>query len=360
MRIVREELKNNKGKIIVIPQSFDDLWILLQIISPGDIVFGKTTRRIKQDTEQIDKGERKTVYLGIKVEKTALSDFPNMLRITGVIVQGPDDIPRNTYHTINIRENTKIEIFKEKWTSFALNRLKEAERISTIPPILIVSMDDEVCCFGLVTNYRVSILSKIHSNRSGKRFSSRSTNPVTRTYFGNILKTIKEYLTRYSPEKIVLVGPGFVKTNFKSFVAETNANVAKIMFVENTSVACSNGIYEAIKRGALERVTKEIQIVKETELVDEFITRLGRNEKTVAYGLEQVFRAAEYSAIETLLVTDSALTKSIENYEKIKSIIELVEKQRGKVFVVNSNYDSGAQLDGFGGIAAILRYSLEY
>lgn len=360
MRIVKEELKNNKGKVIVIPQSFDDLWILLQIIAPGDIVFGKTTRRIRQDTEQIDKGERRTVYLGIKVEKTALSDFPNMLRITGIIVQGPDDIPRNTYHTINVRENTKLEIFKEKWTNFALNRLREAEKITSIPPILIVSMDDEICCFGLITNYRVSILSKINSNRAGKRFSSRSTKPTTRVYFGNVLKVIKEYLVRYSPEKIMLVGPGFVKSNFKSFVTETNASIAKLMFVENTSVACSSGIHEAIKRGVLEKVAKEIQIVKETELVEEFITRLGRSEKTVAYGLEQVLKAAEYGAIETLLVTDGALTKSLENYEKIKSIIELVEKQRGKVFVVNSNYDSGIQLDGFGGIAAILRYPLEY
>ena len=356
---MKEGLKNNKGKVTVIPQSFDDLWILIQIISPGDIVFGKTTRRIRQDTEQIDKGERRSVYLGIKVRKTTLSDFPNMLRITGIIIQGPEDIPRNTYHTINVKENDRLEIYKENWSNFTLRRLEEAEKASTIPPVLVVSMDDEVCCFGLITNYRVSILSKINSNRPGKRFSPKAVTYASHTYFGNILKIIKEYLARYSLEKVVLVGPGFVKNNFKRFVDSSGQDIGKIMFAENTSVACSNGIREAIKRGILDKVLKEAQIIKETELVEEFIARLGKNEKTIAYGIEQIQKVAEYGAIETLLVTDNALTKSIENYEKIKSIIELVEKQRGKVFVVNSEYDSGIQLDGFGGIAAILRYPVE-
>ena len=70
-----------KGQVKVLTENQDDLWYLSTIIEPGDLVKGKTIRKIKigegdQRKTQISK---KPVFLKIEVEKTEYS--PELLRV---------------------------------------------------------------------------------------------------------------------------------------------------------------------------------------------------------------------------------------------------------------------------------------
>ena len=73
-----------------------------------------------------------------------------------------------------------------------------------------------------------------------------------------------------------------------------------------------------------------------------------------AYGIDEVKKALNYSAIEILLVTDEMLRK-----RHIEEIMNLTESIGGKVMVISTSHDAGKQLKALGGIAALLRFPIE-
>jgi protein pelota len=122
------------------------------------------------------------------------------------------------------------------------------------------------------------------------------------------------------------------------------------------------GVHEVLKRGAVEDVQDETRIAEEAALVDELTERIATGEK-VAYGPESVAEAAEFGAVETLLVLDDRLRteRGPEGDWEIDAdeIVRNVEQQGGEVTVFSSEFDPGQQLSNLGGIAALLRYRLQ-
>jgi len=76
-----------------------------------------------------------------------------------------------------------------------------------------------------------------------------------------------------------------------------------------------------------------------------------------------VAEAAEFGAIETLLVVDDRLRTERQGEGDwsidVNEVIESVEQQGGDVVVFSSEFAPGEQLSNLGGIAAILRYRLQ-
>ncbi|MFB6199220.1 MAG: mRNA surveillance protein Pelota, partial [Halobacteriaceae archaeon] len=134
----------------------------------------------------------------------------------------------------------------------------------------------------------------------------------------------------------------------------------KITTVDTASVG-GRGVHEVLKRGAVEKIQEETRIAEEAELIDELMDRMASGEKA-ACGPEQVSEAAEYGAVETLLIVDEDLRRerSGEGAWDIDAndVIETVEQQGGEVVVFSSEFDPGQQLQNLGGIAALLRYRL--
>jgi protein pelota len=81
------------------------------------------------------------------------------------------------------------------------------------------------------------------------------------------------------------------------------------------------------------------------------------------YGPEAVAEAAEYGAVETLLVLDDRLREERQGRGDwdvdADDIITSVEQQGGDVVVFSGEFDPGLRLKNLGGVAALLRYRLE-
>ena len=95
MKIDKKDLKHNI--LLITPENLTDLYILSQLISTGDQVYGFTTRRVRtpgRDSREGDKGERVKVYLGIAVLDVDFQDstVDQRLRVKGKIISGPEDI----------------------------------------------------------------------------------------------------------------------------------------------------------------------------------------------------------------------------------------------------------------------------
>jgi protein pelota len=83
----------------------------------------------------------------------------------------------------------------------------------------------------------------------------------------------------------------------------------------------------------------------------------------VAYGVEEVAEAAEFGAVDQLLLLDTRLRAERQGEGDwdvdVNHVIETVEQKGGEVTVFSGEFQPGEQLKNLGGIAALLRYRLE-
>lgn len=78
------------------------------------------------------------------------------------------------------------------------------------------------------------------------------------------------------------------------------------------------------------------------------------SEHSVTYGDENVSKAIEYGAVDTLLISQNISS------EKIESLRSDVSEIGGNTVIISDNFPKGEQFwNAFGGIGAILRYDIE-
>ncbi|MHA1364035.1 MAG: mRNA surveillance protein pelota [Candidatus Freyarchaeota archaeon] len=357
MKVYRDKL--DKGEIKLIPESLTDLWHLYNIIDSGDIVYAKTFRRIRRPDEpsRADKGEKIPVYLGITVEDTSLHKYSNRLRIKGIITSAPENVPRGAHHTINIEVGTPIKIIKSKWPKYILARIDESERVKTKAKLIIVSIEEGEANIAVVDNYSIDIVDSISMNIPGKRFVAQHDEAI-KNFFSEVSKTLNQ-VQNGEVSKIIIAGPGFTKNNFQKYLVNKFPDLKDKLIIENASYGGVNGIYEVIHRGAIEKILEENKVIEDLHLVEEFLTRLAKDNKRVTYGYDSVKKAIQYGAVDKLLITDEKLkSANLEEREKNDELLRQVEEMGGEIHIISTLHNAGERLQAFGGIAALLRFPL--
>lgn len=347
MRILKKNLKGNEGEISLVPQTLDDLWHLKYIIEPGDLVFALTKRKADSATDKLrpEKSEKKTVRLGILVESLEFHKFSNRLRLHGPIEHGMD---MGSYHTLNIEEGTDISVIKV-WKGDQLERIKEAEAAAKRPKVIIVAVEEGDADIGFVRHYGVELYTHICQS-SGKGEGS-----LREDFFESILEKLKYPLT--GEESIVLAGPGFTKDDFLNYVKTREPEIASGIVTEDTSSIGMSGFQEVLRRGAVDRIVEQSRLSREAALMDDLLKEISVDGKA-AYGMDEVQKAQDYGAIETLLVADEYLRQDREEEGNIDKFIRNVEYSKGKLVVFSTGFEPGQKLDALGGIAAILRFRI--
>ena len=354
MKLLYSNLK--KGEVKVLTQNLDDLWYLSTIIEPSDIVQGKTLRKIKpvSSEEKSKEATKKPVFIKLEVEKVEFSKYTNILRASGVIKEAPEEIPLGEHHTFNIDDNTAITIIKENWLKYQLDRLKEAcsEKKSSL---LICVHDREEAYFALFKKYGYEILAHIQ----GEVQKKRKENIKKENFYLIIINKIKEYVERHEIKQVILASPAFWKEDLMKELKDDE--LKQKIILATCSSATKNGIEEVIKRPEVREALKQERIAKEINKVEELFTEIAKNNLAV-YGLKETENASSIGAVKDLLITDSFIQKSrSENfYNNVENIMKTVDRTKGEVEIISSEHESGKKLDGLGGIAAILRFKLNY
>ena len=150
MKIFRRDFRHGIVKLQV--ENLDDLWYLNSIIKENDLVRTQTIRRIKGKKDLLrGESERLTVTLTIKVEKTEFQPDSKVLRISGIIGEcSLEEVSIGSHHTFNVDTDTVLTIKKERWFQLDLERLKEAEKSSLRPKLLVVVIEEGEAFIGLV------------------------------------------------------------------------------------------------------------------------------------------------------------------------------------------------------------------
>lgn len=345
MRILKIDRKNNCFSVI--PESLDDLWHLERVVQPGDLVSGKSERKIKPK-EEGSKVRKENIFVQIKVEKAEFHEATSMLRIAGIIVAGkPEEfVELKTHHSLEVSPGRKIEVKKEKLKNYEVERLEKAKKASFREKLIAVILDDEQAELALIKDFGFEHKGKIHAMKAGKRYKEGEKN---NRYFDEIMKKVREI----GAEKVIFAGPGFTKNNLQKYL-ENSGEKANIFFESTNSVGIT-GLNELIRSSKLEKIAKELQLSKEIVLVERVFEEIGKDSGLGCYGIEEINKAIEAGAVEELIVSEKLL---FDKRAEIEEIMEKAEQMQGKVHVVGAKHEAGKKLIGIGGIAALLRYKL--
>ncbi|MAG15745.1 mRNA surveillance protein pelota [Candidatus Woesearchaeota archaeon] len=338
MKILKKDLKH--GKIVVAVQNLDDLWHLSQVIEKGDMVSGKTTRKIKATEKET---EKKTLFLEITVEEVEFKD--KNLRISGKTTEEKEDVPKGAYHTISLEISSTAGITKKTWQKYHLKRLELATKKQA--ETLILVLDREEAIFALLKSKGYEILSQAKGKVAKKGVEIATTN-----FYKELSDKLEEYDKRYKTEAIILASPAFWKEELMKEIK--NNEIKKKVVVAGCSSVGKNAIEEILKRPELNEVLRQQRAAEESKFVENLMMEISKDGLAI-YGKKEVEGAIESGNVKTFLITDSFIH---ENREKSEFLMKNAETVKGEVVIINSENEAGKKLDSLGGIAALLRYKM--
>ncbi|TFG99086.1 peptide chain release factor 1 [Candidatus Thorarchaeota archaeon] len=113
------------------------------------------------------------------------------------------------------------------------------------------------------------------------------------------------------------------------------------------SIIDETGLYQAMKEAS--RILRETEIYAERQSWEAFMEDLMKGLNTVTYGKNEVMEALKAGRVHTLLITEDLA-------DQMDTIYDDVTAFGSELLVFSNQTESGAQLKGFGGIAARLRW----
>ncbi|MEM4239941.1 MAG: mRNA surveillance protein pelota [Candidatus Woesearchaeota archaeon] len=346
MKQIAFKPKQGEAKLLV--ENPDDLWFLNSIIDKGDVIKGKTLRKIKVTEEA--SAERKKVFLAVQVEKVEYA--ATELRVSGKVTEGPEDIPHGSYHTFSVEVGSIISIIKQEWLRYQLDYLKEATTLKP-PKIVLCVFDREEALFAKLSRDGYELLTTIKGKVAKKAVQEK----VKETFYSEIIKQLEEYDRRFGLDKIIVASPAFWREELYKVLG---SNQLKNKIIQATcSGVDETAIAEVLKRKETQEALRQERISREMSVVEDLFAAIAKA-GNAAYGMIETKQAAEAGAVSNLLVTDQ-LVKSLreENrFSELDSIMKTVERTKGKVWIISAEHEGGKRLQGLGGIGAILRYKL--
>lgn len=344
MKILHQDAK--AGEIKLLPQAIDDLWHLYNLIDEKDLVFANTYRRKEEKPDKLrpDRPDKIRMRLGIRVQKVEFHESEDLLRILGMIEQGPQDI--GEHHTLMLSVGEPVSVIKAEWRTSHFDRIKRAVAASEKPSVLFVSIEDTEAVIAVAREYGLKEYATITRNPGGKMYESK---PNEQEYIDEVVGKLAQV---FHGEPTIILGPGFVKEALARRVREKFPDASDHVSVHSTGQAGMAGIHELMKKGVGGKVLEESRVAKETRLMEPLFTEIGK-EGLYAYGEESVRVATDAGAVSTLLVLDLKLRTS-----SVDALLRKVEEAKGEFLIVSSMHEAGRRLESLGGIAALLRYRI--
>ncbi|MDD1747450.1 MAG: mRNA surveillance protein pelota [Methanomassiliicoccales archaeon] len=345
MRLLHQDRKTGEIKFQV--DNMDDLWHLYNIIELGDLVLASTYRREEQKSDKVrnERGEKKRVFLGIRVEKMEFHEFDSRLRITGVIEQGPQDL--GAHHTFNVEEGEVLTVVKLHWKDSTLDRIKRALEDSKRPTIVFVSIENDEATIAVMRQYGMQNLATICGPSGGKMYEQKTDDD----FYLEIIEKVGQLVTAGVP--LIVLGPGFAKETLLALGKQKAPEAFRNVHVYHTGQAGMAGVHELMKRGMGADILEGSRVAEETNLVEKVLEEIAKD-GPVAYGPREVEEAVRSGAVETLLVLDPLLRE-----KDLEALMNAVESSRGRVMVVSEHHEAGRKLEALGGMAALLRFRLQ-
>lgn len=323
------------------PESFEDLYLLARIISVGDKVEARSTRRFK--SSESDVGEQKDVTIRLEVEKVEVDKSADRLRLTGRITGGrPEEfIKIKSYHTLNIAPRDVLEIGKPRWNGYLIKRLRQAVLDSKRPRLGVIVLDDEKATISYIRGYGIDIVGEIYSHLS-KKMKEKDFEKQRIQYFDEVIKAINGM----GVDLVIVAGPGFTREDIRKYIEASGIKMAKRLVYAASSDAERSGIREVMQSETATKLIVGEHVKKEFGYLNIFLAGLRLSGSV--HGVDRIKATLEEHKVGVILVNDSVLS-----VDEVRELLDLADREGVRIEIFNSEDDAGRQLKAFSNIAAI-------
>ncbi|MEM4152727.1 MAG: peptide chain release factor aRF-1 [Candidatus Pacearchaeota archaeon] len=354
LKALIEELESHRGRhteliTVYVPAGSNINQIMAQLVSEQSTAMNiksKTTR-----TNVIDALERIIRHLKLykKLPENGLAIFCGNVSKT----EGQPDI---RLWAIEPPQPMKTKFYRCDQT-FVLEPLKEMLEATEVYGLIV--LDRKEATLGLLEGKSIRKLRHLTSGVPGKikaggqsaaRFE-RLTEEMAKEFYRRISENVKELFFDMPKLKGIIVGgPGPTKEEWLKEGQLVTELKRKIIAVKDIGYTDERGLHHLVE--ASKEELAEAEITKEKKILEKFFSILGKDSEKVVYGIEEVTKALEIGAVDTLIISTSIDKKTAsELEEKAKNIGAEV------VYVSNETHE-GIQFQNLKGIGAILRFTV--
>ncbi len=345
------EFNPKHGHCTLTVESAEDLWTLRRLIEKGDILVTRSSRVVKKEDEysRPDKGERVKVTLALAVDEVHLDSSIERIRVRGTIVEASDEsVTKAGSHSVTLSPGHSFTLRKKAWTPIDIRLVRPPRGPSR--RFLLVAVDRREAGIGTLSGSHLAVVTSVESGLGGKQGEEQSPKP----YIAKVAEVVSQ--TFLEGDQVVVAGPG----NFKNAVAnqiKERLRGGPVRTVEGLDLTGADGIRALIKAQSFQSVAKDSLVVEMQQLVAEVVKRISAGDPKVAYTLPRVSEAASAGAVESCAVSEDVFSHNVDEGELV-SVMNTVESKGGSVFLADSSMEFGKQVSSFGGIVALLRYSI--
>ncbi len=346
----------NKKFVKLIPETTLDLLNLYRIISTGDVVYSDTSREIKKQRAdgKVD-SERVRVTIGVELERKSLDPLMKRLHLLGRIVYTSAELDLiGKYHSLSVNVGSELGIRAEKDFSRLESFAEHYRKLVKTKKLLCVLLDDERFTIASLSNSGIEVVHKGRFISQSKDRPGEHVKSIENIYT-EITETLERKIEMENPTIIVL-GNEIAIENFLKFLRKEREKVFKaIKKVSHVSDGSLAGLQEALRNKLLSDVGGSVKLVKDADIVENFIKFMSKNWMNVAIGFEEVYKAIELAAIKDIIVTEDFIWANIHD-ERFQQIMDLVDERRIEMYIVLPGTEAGDKIKALGSIVGILKY----
>jgi len=273
----------------------------------------------------------------------------------------------------------------------------------------ILLIDSSAATLATLQGRRLEIVREMSSGVPGK---TRAGGQSARRYERLREMRLQEYFTRVGEHAnevflpienlkgLILAGPGPTKYDFEKGDYLNYMLKNKIIDVIDTAYVEEQGVKEVVERAP--EVMRKVRYIEERKIMQQFLYEVGHDTGRITYGEEEVRRALQSGAVNTLLLSEAldmsrvtvkcsacgyqeqhtVKNQVLTNFEQglvgkacpkcnaaslgivdrqdlIDDFAKLAEYTNAEVEIISTETEEGQMLkNSFGGVAAILRFKL--
>lgn len=367
MKLLKKNLeKDTSGSVKLVMEDNEDVWVMYNLMAPGDIISTKSFRKIVLGPGSF---VRRLVYLEVKITKVGLdSPYSGNLRVSGQITNEVEDVQSGAFHSFDLELGRTFELYKDWWDSIALESITKACDPAAKAEVGAVIMQEGLAHVCLITETMTHMRQKVEvSIPRKKRGDNSNYEKGIRRFYETTYHTMKRNLPIDTLKAVILASPGFVARGFYDFIFEQAAKEGdKAMFkakskflVVPASTGYLQGLTEIMNDEGVLKQLSDTKYASHTVLLAKFFKTLNDNETRAWYGPKHVQAAVDMGAVSELLIADSLFrSEDVETRRNYIKLVDAVKATGGEVSIFSGLHEAGKQLEDITGIACILSYPL--
>ena len=242
--------------------------------------------------------------------------------------------------------------------TFVVDPLKEMLEVAEVYGLLVI--DRKEATIGILDGNQIRILHKMTSGvpskvraggQSSQRFE-RATEGAAKEFYRRVAESMKEFFFDLPKLKgIIIGGPMPTKDDFLEEGQLVTKLREKVIGMKDLGYADEHGIELLVNESR--DLLAEQEIIHEKLLLEKFFDMLGKKPDLVTYKKEEIKKALEYGAGDTLIISKK-LPK-----EEIRDLRKKAEETGAAIETVSADHQNGQQFLNLSGIGLILRYQIE-